>query len=311
MKNASASYGVDPRFSAATQIDTGALVRLRELACHISLRQPRKVYSALSGQHVSAIRGRGLEYAEVRHYQPGDDIRAMDWRVTARTGQPHIKVFQEELERPLLLVCDLRASMHFGSRRTFKQVLAADLCALLAWAGANSGDRVGALIFNDDQQFDLRPSNGPRHVLQIINRLAAMPTSAASEPVQRMTAICQQLRRVSRPGTAIWFISDWSGFGDEQQALLFDLCRHCEITAIQVHDRLESELPPPGRYDITDGQQRLRLDTASSQQRLHWQQLANERQQQLQQQLTRLKVPLLRIATDDDPLTILRQGGKA
>ena len=306
MTNASDNHLMDKRFSASTRIGTRTLVQLRELAAHISLRQTRKIYSPLSGQHVAAVRGRGLEYAEVRQYQPGDDIRTMDWRVTARTGQAHIKVFQEELERPLLIVCDLRASMFFGSRRTFKQVLAADLCALLAWAGVHSGDRVGALIFNDDQQFDLRPGSGTHQVLKIINRLATMPRSAAQDPVTRMTSICQQLRRVAHPGTAIWIISDWNGIDDQQQPLLFDLCRHCDVRAIQIYDQLEQDLPPPGHYELTDGLQRLQLDAANPTQRQRWQQLARERQQHLQQYLQRLKVPLLPIATDDDPLARLR-----
>lgn len=302
------SGGIDPRFSTGTRIQVSQLVQLRALAATISLRRQRKVYNPLSGNHVAAIRGRGLEYSEVRHYQPGDDIRAMDWRVTARTGHAHIKVFQEERERPLLLVCDLRASMYFGSRRAFKQVLAADICALLAWAAVNAGDRIGALLFNDQEQIDLRPKTGNRQVLQIINKLADMPISAASHPGQRLTDICQQLRRITKPGTAIYFISDWLGFDDSHQALLFDLCRHSDLTAIQLHDPLEAELPPPGQYELTDGHNRLYLDARSKVSRQSWHDAFEQQCQQLQIRLNHLKIPLIRIATSDDPLAALRTG---
>lgn len=296
------------RFSNGTRVDSNQLVALRDLASAVPLRRQRKVLNNQSGSHLSAIRGRGLEYSEVRHYQPGDDIRAMDWRVTARTGSPHIKVFQEEKERPLLLVCDLRAGMHFGTRRTFKQVLAADLCALLAWAGLLAGDRIGALLFNDEQEIDLRPKTGSKQVLQLINQLSQLPATPARDPQQRMTEICQHLHRIARPGTGIWFMSDWDGYDNSQQALLHDLTRHCDLTAIHLYDPLEAELPPPGTYDVSDGQRRQQLDSRDPQQRQRWHDEFEQRTRQLQQQLNAMRVPFISIATSDDPLLALRNG---
>jgi uncharacterized protein (DUF58 family) len=299
----------DGHFSAGAEILPANLVQLRTLARQLPLHKQKKVLNDLAGSHASAIRGRGLDYAEVREYQAGDDIRAMDWRVTARTGDAHIKVFREEKERPVLLVCDLRAAMRFGSRRALKQVLAADLTALFAWAALEHGDRIGALLFNDELETDLRPKTGRKQVLQLLNELTTMAPSASADPQQRMQQICRHLRRIARPGSAIYFISDWTGFDADCEQQLHAVTRHCDLVAVHISDPLEAELPPPGLYSLSDGQQRLSLDSTISRQREEYQQAFNLRMNNLQQQLQRLKVPLIALSTSNaDPLPALRQG---
>lgn len=299
----------DGHFSAGAEILPANLVQLRALARQLPLHKQKKVLNDLAGSHASAIRGRGLDYAEVREYQAGDDIRAMDWRVTARTGDAHIKVFREEKERPILLVCDLRANMRFGSRRALKQVLAADLTALFAWAALEHGDRIGALLFNDEQETDLRPKTGRKQVLQLLNELTTMAPSASADPQQRMQQICRHLRRIARPGSAIYFISDWTGFDADCEQQLHAVTRHCDLVAVHISDPLEAELPPPGLYSLSDGQQRLSLDSTTSRQREEYQQAFSLRMNSLQQQLQRLKVPLIALSTSNaDPLPALRQG---
>ena len=299
----------DGHFSAGAEILPANLVQLRTLARQLPLHKQKKVLNDLAGSHASAIRGRGLDYAEVREYQAGDDIRAMDWRVTARTGDAHIKVFREEKERPVLLVCDLRAAMRFGSRRALKQVLAADLTALFAWAALEHGDRIGALLFNDELETDLRPKTGRKQVLQLLNELTTMAPSASADPQQRMQQICRHLRRIARPGSAIYFISDWTGFDADCEQQLHAVTRHCDLVAVHISDPLEAELPPPGLYSLSDGQQRLSLDSTTSRQREEYQQAFSLRMNSLQQQLQRLKVPLIALSTSNaDPLPALRQG---
>ena len=299
----------DGHFSAGAEILPANLVQLRTLARQLPLHKQKKVLNDLAGSHASAIRGRGLDYAEVREYQAGDDIRAMDWRVTARTGDAHIKVFREEKERPVLLVCDLRAAMRFGSRRALKQVLAADLAALFAWAALEHGDRIGALLFNDELETDLRPKTGRKQVLQLLNELTTMASSASADPQQRMQQICRHLRRIARPGSAIYFISDWTGFDADCEQQLHAVTRHCDLVAVHISDPLEAELPPPGLYSLSDGQQRLSLDSTTSRQREEYQQAFSLRMNSLQQQLQRLKVPLIALSTSNaDPLPALRQG---
>lgn len=312
------------RFSSGVEILPSNLVGLRELASQIPLRKQKRILNDLAGTHTSGIRGRGLDFAEVRQYQAGDDIRAMDWRVTARTGEAHIKLFREERERPVMIVCDLRANMQFGTRRTLKSVLAADLSALLSWAALDNGDRIGGLVFDDQQEIDLRPKTGRKQVLQLLHNLADLPSSLTSNshtkpeataspessasPAQRMQQICRHLRRVVRPGSAIFFISDWHGFDDHCEQQLFNVSRHSELTAIHLSDPMEAELPPAGLYNLTDGTNKLMLDTHSQQARQQHRQLFAQQQQQLAQHMSRLKVPLISLSTNDEPLSKLRQG---
>ena len=314
----SSSAAIPDAFSTGGRIETGNLVALQKLSRQLPLRKQRKVLSTLAGTHISRIRGRGTDFSEVRQYQPGDDIRTMDWRVTARTGSAHIKVFQEEKERPVLLVCDLRSSMRFGTRRALKRVLAADICALLGWAALNEGDRIGALIFDDQKEIDLRPSTGAKQVLNLIQSLAAehdsghesaeQTSSPLRNPQQRFEAICQHLRRIARPGSSVYFISDWHGWSQDAFRQLYQVTRHCDLTAIQVYDRMESELPPPGVYDVTDGNQRARLNTHSTTLRSAHRRAFEQFCQQLVTDTRRIGTPLISIATDQNPLQSLRDG---
>ena len=294
-------------FTDGAEIRPAALVGLRALARFLPLHRQRKILNDLSGSHASAIRGRGLDYAEVRAYQPGDDIRSMDWRVTARTGDAHIKVFREEKERPVMLVCDLRGSMYFATRRAFKSVLAADLTALLGWAALEHGDRIGALLFSDDHETDLRPKTGRRQLLHLLSTLAE---NRPAEPVAgRMQQICRHLRRVVRPGSAVYFISDFSGYDEDCERQLFSLTQHSDLIAIQISDPLEAELPPPGVYGISHGDQKRLLDTSDRNLRSRYHDDYRQRQQTLQRSMTRLRAPLIPVSTaDQDPLALLRAG---
>lgn len=320
MKHSDRSFSVivPDAFSSGGMVNSGNLVGLQKLAHQLPLRKQRKVLSTLAGTHISRIRGRGIDFSEVRQYQSGDDIRTMDWRVTARTGSAHIKVFQEEKERPILLVCDQRSTMRFGTRRVLKQVLAADICALLGWAALNDGDRIGALIFDDKGELDLRPATGTKQVLHLIQSLV----SRSHEPVpqdiglnspqvsatQRFEAICQHLRRIAKPGTSVYFISDWHGWSQDAFRQLYQVTRHCDITAIQVFDPMESELPPPGLYDISDGQQRVRLNTHSTTLRSAHRHAFDQFCSQLTNDTARIGTPLVQISTVQNPLQCLRDG---
>lgn len=301
-------------FTTGAEILTSNLVQLRHLAPLLPLSKQKKVLNDLSGQHSSSLRGRGMDYAEVRQYQAGDDLRAMDWRVTARTGKAHIKLFQQEKERPVFIVCDLRAPMFFGSRRTLKSVLASDLSALLAWASLEAGDRVGALVFNEQQEINLRPKSGRKAVLHLINQLALLanqPIEAIStiNHTERMQQICRHLRRIATPGARIYFISDWLGFDEHGQQQLFNISRHSDIVAVHLSDPLERELPPPGMYPVTDGNLRLQLDSTHPANRQRYQDSFDQQLASTHQQLLALRIPLVRLSTsDEDALSTLRTG---
>lgn len=302
--------GLDPSLPAqGAQAELARLLALRFPARQLDIRRRRRALAQLSGGQRSNFRGRGIEFEEVRGYQPGDDIRAIDWRVTARTGSAHTKLFHEERERPVLLIVDQRASMRFGSQHCFKSVLAAELAALLAWSALGNNERVGALLVRDTAHWEMRPRNSRRTVLAILSALAedpAMVSTNNSEPAS-FADMLRSARRVARPGTSIFLISDFEGAdADDAREELFQLARHSEITGIHCSDPLESSLPPPGVYAVTDGKTRTELNTQLSALGKSFAEQHEKRLEQLQQQLQRLGIPLLPASTAIAPLSLLR-----
>jgi len=270
------------------------------------------VKAQMSGEHLSAFRGRGMEYHESRPYQPGDDIRSIDWRVTARSGQTHTKVYREERERPVLLWLDLSRSMFFGTRVCFKSVLASKLAALLAWSSVLHGDRIGYLVFSEQQHIEFRPTRGKRAVLQFIQQLAAHPAwdmddSGASEQQPGLHAL-MRLRQVTRPGSLLVLLSDFRFLNSDCRGQLAELARHNDVVMIHTYDPLEQMLPPPGYYRITDGASSVAIDTANPEVRAQYQQRYAEQQQELKQLCNELGLFKLDIATDGDMIAELRSG---
>ncbi|MFY9180658.1 MAG: DUF58 domain-containing protein [Venatoribacter sp.] len=293
---------IEAAFSQGAEIRVEQLVALRKVAPLLPVYKQKKVVNDLSGRYRSSLRGRGMDYSEVRQYQAGDDLRSMDWRVTARTGMAHVKVFHEERERPVLVVCDLRANMFFGSKRALKSVVAGDVTSLLAWAAVEAGDRIGALIFNDQKEWDIRPKTGSKAVLKIIKELGQQQPTPAQNAEQRMEQICRHLRRVATPGSCIYFISDFLGFNAACQQQLFQVVRHSDIIALQITDPLEQELPPPGQYLISDGQQNYLVDSRQKNAREQYRAAFAKRQQELEQALHTLRIPCLGVSTQDSNL---------
>lgn len=246
-----------------------ALLRLARPASAMNLDALR-ARAPLHGGGLSALRGRGMEYDESRPYQQGDDPRSIDWRVTARSGRTHTKLFREERERPVLLWVDLRPSMFFATSGSYKAVLAARAAALLAWATAQQGDRVGVQLFAGDTHVERRPGRGRHGVLALCSALMSVPalaeggarpgTSAAPD-IQSMLA---RLGRVVRPGTRVFAISDFHDLDDAAARHLGELTRHAELLTVLLHDRIESELPPPGRYRVMGPAGEIMLDTGAA-----------------------------------------------
>jgi uncharacterized protein (DUF58 family) len=270
------------------------------------------VKAQMAGGHLSTFRGRGMEYHESRPYQPGDDIRSIDWRVTARSGQTHTKVYREERERPVLLWLDLSRSMFFGTRVCFKSVLASKLAALLAWSSVLHGDRVGYLVFSEQQHIEFRPTRGKRAVLQFIQQLAShsaweMKNSGAGEQQPGLHAL-MRLRQVARPGSLLVLLSDFRFLNSDCRGQLAELARHNDVVMIHTYDPLEQVLPPPGHYRITDGTSSVSIDTANPEVRAQYQQRYAEQQQELKQLCNELGLFQLDIATDSDMIAELRLG---
>ena len=291
--------------------DLNDLIALRFSARQLRLARRNRALSALAGPNKSNFRGRGIDFEEVRNYQPGDDIRTIDWRVTARTGSAHTKLFREERERPVLVVVDQRSSMFFGSSHCFKSVLAAQLASLIAWSALDAGDRVGGLVFNGEEHREIRPRRSRKNVLALLSQVAEynrnLPLSAASE-AGSFAAMLSNLRRIARPGSSLFLVSDFDGASREHaREHLFQLAQHTELTAIACTDPLESKLPRAGKYAVTNGSERSELYTADRKLRSTYQRHFQQQREMLSQDLLRLGIPLLQASTDSAPFSLLQQ----
>jgi uncharacterized protein (DUF58 family) len=298
-----------PARGAYTQLND--LIALRFPARQLHLGRRRRALSQLAGPNKSNFRGRGIDFEEVRSYQPGDDIRTIDWRVTARTGSAHTKMFREERERPVLIVVDQRSSMFFGSSHCFKSVLAGHLAGLLAWSALQGGDRVGGLVFNDEGNQEIRPRRSRKTGLALLSQVAAynsaLPVSSSGGDDSFATMLAQ-LRRIARPGSSVFLVSDFRGAAAKQaQEHLFELAKHTELTAIACSDPLESDLPRAGTYAVTDGAQRSELHTADRHLRQRYHDQLHQQREALRTDLLRLGVPLLQASTYQAPFGLLLQ----
>lgn len=256
---------------AVHRIDVDDLIALGRYADRIDLSSRRRVMTDLAGAHVSGFRGRGMDFEEHRVYHAGDEARAIDWRVTARTGTPHVRLYREERERPVMLAVDLRAPMWFGTRGCYKAVLAAHAAALCAWAAAAQGDRIGGVCVGDGGFEDVRTAGGARGALRLVHALAATRADAPPDPSALAQAL-QGLLRTTRPGSLALMLSDFRGFGPAELGLLKRLGRRAELVLGFVHDPLESSLPPPGLYPVADrsGDAARMIDSADAVARGRW-----------------------------------------
>ncbi len=289
------------------------LLQLRHSARELPLDSRMAATSVISGAHVSRFRGRGMDYLESRGYQPGDDIRSMDWRVTARSGRAHIKVYQEERERPIVLMLDLGPGMFFATRGAFKSVVAARAAAMIGWAAVHNGDRIGALLFNGGHH-ELRPLGGSRGALRLIRTLVEM-TDPARAPGSRSDSVNGQhlndalmrLRRVARPGSLVFLLSDFYGCNTETRRHLQYLRKHTDIIALQIVDTLEVAPPPPGHYAISDGHRSGLLDTRSPARRQAYLDYFSAHHSAVRELMQQCAVPLQQLATTDSVTRSLRR----
>lgn len=300
-----------PQGDDITRINASTLIALHRDARRLPLKS-KKIRAHMSGHYLSPFKGRGMEFDEARPYEPGDDIRSIDWRVTARTGKTHTKLFREERERPVLLWVDYRHPMFFGTRNSFKSVLAAKVAALLAWSAAQNGDRLGGLIFSEQTHHELRPQRGQSATLHFIQKLAEHPAWDDDRKVvpdnTSGSAALQRLPRVARPGSLIFLVSDFRHMDDSMQSSLAQLARHNDIVMLFIHDPLESRLPPAGFYRITDGVDEVILDTRDRDNRDTYEQRFLHHRQQLQQLCKKLNIFFLDISTEDEPVKRLQTG---
>lgn len=233
----------------------------------------KKTRAHLVGGHLSPFKGRGMEFAEVRQYQPGDDIRTIDWRVTARTGKVHTKIFQEERERPVYIVTDLQDTMFFGSRNRFKSTLASLHSARAFWAAFNSGNRVAGLFSSATDHIELKPSNRRQNGLRLLQHLMELHNQRLEQVYEQGAAYevnqdslkdaLLRLRHLVKGGSLIYIFSDFMNLNQECQQHLTYLAQHNDIYGVMIADPLESTIPLPGQYSLTDGLRHIRIDASN------------------------------------------------
>jgi uncharacterized protein (DUF58 family) len=292
------------------QADLNYLIQLQRPAATLRLREgyPRAL---MAGGHLSRFQGRGVEFDEVRPYQPGDEIRNMDWRVTARTGKPHTKLFREERERPALLLVDLRPAMFFATQGALKAVIAAECASLLAWSVVHQGDRIGSMLVDASEHpvsASIRPTRGKRSVMRMLGQIVDHPQwqQRLADEHESLLPVFQRAAHAARTGSLILIISDGRGLDDACQSLLTRLLKHHQIVFVMVFDPFEAVMPDVGLLQAFDGRAVRQVNAADSGIR---HQLAGQfgaRRARLQALATLPGFFLIECATTDDPYTALQ-----
>lgn len=296
------------------------LIRLRYAVKELdSLKLPKSA-NPLSGLLTSNFKGRGIDFAEVRIYQPGDDVRTIDWRVTARTQTPHTKMFQEEKERPVMILVDQSISMFFGSQVAFKSVTAAEVAALVSWTNLDRGDRVGGIVFAEDRHREVRPRRSKHSVLRLLHEIHdfnnALSTGLlkdhdgnkekGSYQQNYLAEALRNVRRVAKHGSTIFLISDFQSLNEQAIIHIRQLARHNDIVGIFIYDPLERSLPRPDLYTITNGETRARINTANKGYRRQYETSFDNYVAGLKDEFARIKSPLLELSTADPLITTLQ-----
>ncbi len=293
------------------------LAALEHAARGIAFLPRQPVHSLLAGRHASRVRGRGLAFEELRQYVPGDDIRTMDWRVTARTGRPFVRVYTEEKDRPALLVVDQRINMFFGTRRAMKSVAAAEVAALAAWRILAQGDRVGGFVVGDAGIDEVRPQRSRAAVMRLLETIAARNGALrADAPAERnpaqLDAALDAAARVAGHDHLVVVVSDFDGHGPHTRDLLLRLSLHNDVIAAVVYDPFLIELPPAGSLVVSDGELQVELDAAGGTVRRGIAEFTDARSRELLGWQRELGITVLPVSAAEDTALQIRRllGGR-
>lgn len=264
----------------------------------IEIKARKLSRNIFAGEYHSQFKGRGMAFSEVREYQPGDDVRSIDWNVTARLNKPYIKVFEEERELTVMLLVDVSGSRHFGTLSQMKRDMMAEVAATLAFSTIANNDKVGVIFFSDKIEKFIPAKKGKTHVLHIIRELLSFePTSAGTDIAQAL----QYFANAQKRHCTAFLISDFIGAGNMYQPLMIASNRH-EVNAIQIYDRREAELPNIGLVKFHDAEtgNDLWVDTAITSVRDNYAQAWRDNQNEMQQLFTRTGVSHVSMRTDED-----------
>jgi uncharacterized protein (DUF58 family) len=286
--------------------DIRELLALRHHAANIDFFNKLKVNTVETGSHLSVVRGRGMDFEEVRRYQSGDDIRLIHWGLTARLGKPYTKVYKEERERSVYLVIDQSRSMHFGTRICFKNVLAAKIAAIFAWAALDHHEQIGGIVFNDEKIAFIKPKRSRQSMLDLFNLITT--PSTLKQTGGGLSNALQLIYQKLQSGSTVIVISDYFTLDEESKTYLNLIGRKSELINILTYDPLEAHLPSnSGHYTFTDdGKSQLDISANAKSNKLYSESFENK-----VSELKQLPHQLIMVATNDDlvqKLKLLRQG---
>jgi uncharacterized protein (DUF58 family) len=292
----------DSRTASGVYVRLDDLVRLQHRASGFSFLPRQPVHSILSGRHASRLRGRGLNFEELRDYLPGDDTRNIDWKVTARTRTPYVRVYTEEKDRSVWLLVDQRVHMFFGSQRRMKSVVAAEVAAIAAWRVLSVGDRVGALVFNDTEISVIPPHRSRGRVMQILKQVTeknhALNAGADLQPDPgKLNEVLKQVSILARHDCLICLISDVDGIDQETRRYVTRIAEHNDVLAAFIYDPLEQSMPAAGRLRFTDGSGQLEADTSDKNLRNDFRSEFEQKSENISRSARQFSIPVLPLDT--------------
>ncbi len=285
-----------------TKATLSELINLEYVARTLPPLTKAKISSSQFGGHISKLKGRGIEFEEVRIYQAGDDIKRMDWKITARTGKPHTKLFHEEKDRPVYLLIDDRESMQFGTKIAFKSLISAQIASILAWATVINSDKIGAIITNGLKSIELKPYVRKAGVLPLLKNLSSHNKQYGAGTL--VDALIN-LRHVSNPGSLIFIISDFVNLGKDFEKHLSRLKMHNEIVACFIFDEFEKNPPPAGIYQVSDGDNDFAMDTRDNKFCRSYRKLFQNRYNNALNLFSKWNIPMLEFSTDEVVINVL------
>jgi uncharacterized protein (DUF58 family) len=303
---------------ARIRVSLTHLRRLQGAAQGLSFLPRQPAGSVLNGRHASRLRGRGLNFEEMRDYLPGDDIRSIDWKATARTGSPHVRVFTEERDRPALLVVDQRMSMFFGSELNMKSVTAAEAAAIAAFRILAAGDRVGGIVFNDDEQTEIVPRRSRRTVYALLESIsemnAALHADSPARPVPGgLNAVLRSVARIAHHDHLVIVLSDFDGIDETTHRHLSGIAAHNDLLLVLVYDPLAERIAPGSRTIVGDGEMQAELDLGAAGIRAAVNRFTQQRLDRIQDWQKEMRLSVLPLSAGDETLPQIRRlmGGLA
>jgi len=290
---------------ARAYVSLDDLLRLRHRAKGFSFLPKQPVHSLLAGRHASRLRGRGLEFEELRRYYEGDDVRAIDWRATARLNEPQLRVYKEERDRSVMLLVDQRLSMFFGSRQAMKSVVAAEAAALAAWRVTSLGDRIGGVVFSSKGMDEVRPRARSAAIGPLFEAIVRRNRELRADDPQLLDPdlLNAALTRVSKflpHDGLLTLITDAAGADDQTSQLVTQISAHNDILAIFVFDPLEMTLPDIGRVVMADAEQLIEIETGSRNLRTKFAACFADRRSAIERFSRRRAMPVLPLSTERD-----------